>query len=83
MVLTKKKVNMLFSEIAFKLAESIDEELYLPVKNELSKHNITHSLGIRKEEFKDIMVKSLNELRKELLSEMTSDDDETGNRKHV
>ena len=45
--------------LAFKVEEElcaeIDEELYLPVKQELEGHDVPYSLGLRKEDFKETM----------------------------
>lgn len=49
-------------EVEIKLAEFIDREVYLPVKNELAGCGRTYSLGIRKERLKAEIHKLLMEV---------------------
>ena len=64
---TKKmniNINALFAAAQLALAEALDRELYLPVKEELKHHY--HSLGQKKELFKGHMEKIINDLRENL-----------------
>jgi hypothetical protein len=45
------------------LCLALDEEVYLPVKQELEKVNVTYSLGKRKEDFKGIIHQKLKALK--------------------
>ncbi|MFH0903612.1 MAG: hypothetical protein V1854_00280 [Methanobacteriota archaeon] len=49
------------------LAQVLDMELYQPVKEELRQYDITHSLEVKKEQFKNRMEEVLNELKVELV----------------
>ncbi len=46
------------------LCEQLDSEIYLPVKAELAGKGISHTLGIRKENFKGFIDKKFKELRR-------------------
>jgi hypothetical protein len=61
----KLKEKEIIEAIEIELCEKLDTELYFPVKMQLEKFNIIHSLGIKKENFKsiihDVLVKYLLE----------------------
>lgn len=64
--ISKARIDKLMNGAQLALAELLDRELYQPVKQELKQHNITHSLGIKKEMFKQKMEQVFEELKKEL-----------------
>lgn len=65
-VVSKAKIDKLMNAAQLALAELLDRELYEPVKQELKQYHITHSLGIKKELFKQKMEQVVEELKKEL-----------------
>jgi hypothetical protein len=60
-------IEKLIDSTKFKLAQILDEQLYQPVKEELKQYDVTHSLGIKKEMFKERMERVLDDLKTELL----------------
>lgn len=56
----------MIDDIEIELCYNIDAELYFPVKQELSKVNVTYSLGHRKEDFKSLLSQKLKLLRQEV-----------------
>ena len=61
------KVNKLINAAQLAFAEILDTDLYLPMKHELKEHNITHSLGFKKEQFKSKVERLFEDLKKELI----------------
>lgn len=59
-----KDIDRLFQELNLRLAEYIDGQFYLPLKEELK--GTTHSLGFKKELLKEKIESELKKLRKEL-----------------
>lgn len=59
-----KDVDRLIQGVNFRLASYIDEEIYIPLKEELK--GTTHSLGFKKELLKQKIYEELEGLRKEL-----------------
>lgn len=47
-----------------RLCELLDVELYLPVKRELGKSGVQHTLGQHKEQFKNLIEKELEEFER-------------------
>lgn len=62
------KINELIDKTLYKLTDLLDDELYLPIKKELAQQNVTHSLGFKKELFKEKIEKEFNNLKKEILN---------------
>lgn len=62
----KEKIDKLINETQREFAEILDTDLYLPMKKELQQHNITHSMGIKKEMFKNRVEGLFNKLKKDL-----------------
>lgn len=54
--------NNIFESLKLQLSEALDKELYFPIKEELSKQNISHSLGYKKEIFKSRMEELIDNL---------------------
>lgn len=63
----KDKVNKLIDANLLAFAEILDTDLYLPMKQELKEHNITHSLGFKKELFKSKVERLFENLKKDLM----------------
>jgi len=61
------KVNKLINAAQLAFAEILDTDLYLPMKQELMQHDITHSLGFKKEQFKSKVERLFEDLKKELI----------------
>jgi hypothetical protein len=60
-----KKINIDFEEIESELAFFIDQQVYLPVKNELKDCGKTYSLGLRKEKLKRKIHEVIKNIKKE------------------
>lgn len=63
MTITDEEINEIFETINYRLAVMLDMLVYIPVKQELTKYNVIHSLGQRKESFKSEMERELYKLR--------------------
>lgn len=61
---TVKTIDRLIEDINLRLAEYIDGQFYLPLKEELK--GTTHSLGFKKESLKEDIESELERLKKEL-----------------
>ena len=46
-------MDRIINQVQLTFAQLLDEELYLPIKQELKEQNIVHSLGIKKESLKN------------------------------
>ncbi len=64
-MLTDKDIDRLVGNLESNLADHLDEDLYLPVKKELT-GKTEHSLGFRKEIFKEYVASELEKLKKDL-----------------
>ena len=62
----KEKIDMCIDAAQRVLAEMLDSDLYIPMKRELEKHNTTHSLGTKKEMFKNKIECLFENLKKDL-----------------
>lgn len=69
-MITNEDIDRLVSRVEANLAERLDTEVYIPVKEELE-GKIEHSLGIRKEMFKSHIGSELEKLKNELKSQIT------------
>lgn len=58
-------IDNLFNRIQLNIAEYLDRELYLPVKAEIG-DEIPHSLGIKKEMFKNYIEEQMELLKSEI-----------------
>lgn len=61
------KINELLDKSLRNITNSLDDELYLPIKFELQQKNVTHSLGFRKEFFKEKIELEFKILKKEIV----------------
>jgi hypothetical protein len=61
---TTKTIDRLIENLNLRLAEYIDGQLYLPLKEELK--GTTHSLGFKKELLKEKIESELEKLKKDL-----------------
>lgn len=61
---TAKAIDKLIENLNLRLAEYIDDQFYLPLKEELK--GTTHSLGFKKELLKEKIESELEKLKKDL-----------------
>lgn len=64
-MITNDDIDRLVGKVERNLAAHLDCDVYLPVKEEL-RGKAEHSLGIRKELFKDFIESELGELKNQL-----------------
>lgn len=64
---SEETLDKLIDATLLGFASLLDSQLYIPMKQELAGRGITHSLGIKKELFKDSVEVLLENLKKDLL----------------
>ena len=62
---TDDDMDKLFNRIQLNMAEYLDKELYLPLKAEIGDETL-HSLGIKKEMFKNYIEEQMELLKSEI-----------------
>ncbi len=64
--LKREKLMALLDWANAKLCFALDEDIYYPIKQELARKGVTHSLGMRKEDFKGEIERTLNEIKNKM-----------------
>lgn len=63
----KEKIDKLIDVAQLVFADLLDSELYQPMKLELAQCNVTHSLGFKKELFKNKVECLFENLKKDMM----------------
>jgi len=61
-----KNIDSIMTKLESDIAYTFDDEVYQPTRAELSAKNVTHSLGMRKENWKNTLARLVAEAKREL-----------------
>lgn len=60
------EINRIMEKLERELAYTFDDEVYQPTKNELAAKQVTHLLGMRKENWKSTVARLVSEAKRAL-----------------